>query len=244
LLEGFLVSDPTLKQVVSRTYEAGLRGHSTLNADSTIDWKLGAFRTANTNDIVSQPSSLVPGFGYFVNAGKTRRQGVDAYLQYRTTDWSAYTTLAYVDATYQSRLTLTSANNPDADADGNIFVTPGDKIPGISPLQLKLGGDYKMTSALTLGADVAAYSSQYYIGDDSNQNARLGGYAVFNVHSAYQVTDDIKLFAKLDNAFDRHYATYGGFAAADDIPSLGLSNPQTITPAAPRAMYAGVNVKF
>ncbi|MCQ4965435.1 TonB-dependent receptor, partial [Bifidobacterium pseudocatenulatum] len=37
LLEGFLVSDPTLKQVVSRTYETGLRGHSTVNADSTID---------------------------------------------------------------------------------------------------------------------------------------------------------------------------------------------------------------
>jgi len=244
LLEGFLVSDPTLKQVVSRTYEAGLRGHSTVTADSAIDWKVGAFRTNNRDDIVSQPSSLVPGFGYYVNAGKTRRQGIDAFIQYRTTDWSAYTTLAYVDATYQSSLTLVSANNPEADANGNISVTPGDKIPGISPLQLKMGGDYKLTPALSLGADTIANSSQHYIGDDSNRNAKLGGYAVFNVHSAYQLTDKIKLFAKLDNAFDRKYATYGTFAAVGDIPSLGLSNPQTITPAAPRAMYGGFNVKF
>jgi iron complex outermembrane recepter protein len=244
LLEGFLVSDPSLKQVVSRTYETGLRGHSAVATDSMIDWKLGAFLTNNTDDIVSQPSRLVPGYGYYLNAGKTRRQGVDAYFQYRTTDWSAYTTLAYVDATYQSKLTLTSANNPDADANGTTFVTPGNKIPGISPLQFKLGGDYKMTSAWTLGGDVIANSSQYYVGDDSNKNAKLGGYTVFNVHSAYQLTDTIRLFAKLDNALDRQYATYGGFAAVGDIPSLGLSNPQTTTPAAPRAMYAGFNVKF
>jgi iron complex outermembrane recepter protein len=89
-----------------------------------------------------------------------------------------------------------------------------------------------------------ANSSQYYVGDDSNRNAKLAGYAVFNVHSDYQLTKTIKLFAKVDNALDRKYATYGTFAAVGDIPSLGLSNPQTITPAAPRAMYAGFNVKF
>jgi iron complex outermembrane receptor protein len=34
-----------------------------VNADSTIDWKLSAFRTDNSDDIVSQPSSVVPGYG-------------------------------------------------------------------------------------------------------------------------------------------------------------------------------------
>ncbi|MGS0735161.1 TonB-dependent receptor domain-containing protein [Pseudomonas sp. GG8] len=127
---------------------------------------------------------------------------------YRATRFRRTSTcLAYVDATYQSKLTLTLANNPDADANGNILVTPGNKIPGISPLQFKLGGDYKMTSAWTLGGDVIANSGQYYVGDDSNKNARLGGYTVFNVHSAYQLTDNIRLFAKLDNALNRQYAT-------------------------------------
>jgi hypothetical protein len=36
-----------------------------------------------------------------------------------------HTTLAYVDATYQSNPTLTSANNPEADANGNIAVARG-----------------------------------------------------------------------------------------------------------------------
>jgi len=64
-----------------------------------------------------------------VNAGKTRRQAIDAYVQYRTSDWFAYTTLAYVDATYQSNLRLTPANNPEADANGNIAVARGEKSP-------------------------------------------------------------------------------------------------------------------
>jgi len=55
-----------------------------------------------------------------------------------------------------------------------------------------MGGDYKVTPALTLGADMIANSSQYYVGDDSNQNAKLAGYAVFNVHSDYQLTQTIK----------------------------------------------------
>ncbi len=244
LLEGFLVSDPNLKQVVSKTFEAGLRGHQNVTPESAIDWKIGAFLTNNFNDIVSEPSPLVPGYGYYLNAAKTRRQGVDASLQYRTTSWSAYATLAYVDATYQSNLTLASPNNPQADGNGNITVTPGNKLPGISPLQLKLGGDYRVTSAWTVGGDIVANSSQYYAGDDSNLNAKLGGYTVVNLHTSYDFTDKIKLFVKLDNALDRKYATYGGFVSTTDVPSLGLTNPQTLSPGTPRAVYAGLSVKF
>jgi iron complex outermembrane recepter protein len=50
LLEGFLVSDPPLNQVVARTREAGLRG--TINtAGGRGDWKLGLFRTDSESDI-------------------------------------------------------------------------------------------------------------------------------------------------------------------------------------------------
>ena len=38
LLEGFLVSDPPLQQVVAKTYEAGLRGNGTLG-DGKVEWK-------------------------------------------------------------------------------------------------------------------------------------------------------------------------------------------------------------
>src|SRR6202035_4023587 len=43
IVAAFLVSDPPLKQVVSRTFEAGLRGSRELNF-GTLRWKLGGFR--------------------------------------------------------------------------------------------------------------------------------------------------------------------------------------------------------
>src|SRR5205807_6872226 len=49
IVAAFLVSDPPLKQVVSRTVEAGLRGTRELNI-GTLGWKIGAFRATNSND--------------------------------------------------------------------------------------------------------------------------------------------------------------------------------------------------
>ena len=60
---------------------------------------------------------------------------------------------------------LASPNNPSADADGNVFVTPGKHIPGIPLHQIKSGVDYALTPALKLGTDVIWVSSQWYIGD-------------------------------------------------------------------------------
>ena len=47
IVAAFLVSDPPLKQVVSHTVEAGLRGSKELNI-GTLGWKLGGFRATNT----------------------------------------------------------------------------------------------------------------------------------------------------------------------------------------------------
>src|SRR6185436_10660122 len=74
LLEGFLVSDPPLQQVTSRTYEAGLRGKSPL-ADGLFEWKLGLFRTDLRNDII-QVASPIQGRGVFQNVEASRRQGL------------------------------------------------------------------------------------------------------------------------------------------------------------------------
>src|SRR5262249_48146520 len=80
LLEGFLVSDPTLQQVVARTKEAGLRGNVKLNG-APLDWKLGLFRTDSENDII-QVASIIQGRGVFQNVPATRRQGLEAGAQY------------------------------------------------------------------------------------------------------------------------------------------------------------------
>jgi outer membrane receptor protein involved in Fe transport len=64
---------------VSQTTEAGLRGTHDFGAGiGSFTWKLGAFRTDNSNDILPIPDSILQGFGYFQNVGSTRRQGVEA----------------------------------------------------------------------------------------------------------------------------------------------------------------------
>ena len=43
----FLIADPSLQQVVSKTVEAGFRGTKELNIGS-LGWKIGAYRATNT----------------------------------------------------------------------------------------------------------------------------------------------------------------------------------------------------
>ena len=87
LLEGALVSDPPLAQVVSHSYQAGLRGRVLLGAGS-LDWSASLFRTDSDNDIVAL-ASVIAGRGYFTNVPSTQRQGVDLTTRYATSRWSA-----------------------------------------------------------------------------------------------------------------------------------------------------------
>ena len=75
-LPNALASDPPLKQVVTGTWEAGLRG----KAESNLTWNFGAFRAENRNDILFVASQQT-GTGYFKNFGRTLRQGFDAGLK-------------------------------------------------------------------------------------------------------------------------------------------------------------------
>ncbi|MGZ3309760.1 MAG: TonB-dependent receptor, partial [Xanthobacteraceae bacterium] len=82
LLEGFLVSDPPLNQVVARTKEVGLRGNIN-GTGGRGDWKLGLFRTDSESDII-QVASVLQGRGVFQNVPGTRRQGLEAGVNYQT----------------------------------------------------------------------------------------------------------------------------------------------------------------
>jgi outer membrane receptor protein involved in Fe transport len=84
LIDGFLISDPPLKQVVSHNFEAGLRGRYDLDGKAgELRWNAGAFTTENTDDIINVAGTIVLGHGYFLNAGDTRRRGIEAGISYR-----------------------------------------------------------------------------------------------------------------------------------------------------------------
>jgi iron complex outermembrane receptor protein len=245
LLEGFLVSDPPLQQVVSKTYEVGLRGNHPV-LDGKVDWKLGLFRIDSSNDII-QVASPIPGRGVFQNVDATRRQGLEAGAEFRNAHWLVYANYSYTDATYQFTGLLASPNNPLADADGNVLVTPGDRIPGIPQHQFKAGAEYAATPAWKLGADLIVVGSQYYVGDDSNLNEKLPAYWVVNLHTSYHVTKEISVFGLVTNLFNQKYATYGTFFDPQSVMnaiSTVLSDHRMITPAQPLSVYAGLRIKL
>jgi iron complex outermembrane receptor protein len=246
LLESFLVSDPPLQQVVGHTYEAGLRGSSPF-ADGRLEWKAGVFRTDSDNDIITLASTIA-GRGYYQNVPQTRRQGMELSAEYKSSQWLVYAGYSYIDATYRFSAALASPNNPLADADGNIHVVSGNRIPGIPQHQFKAGVDYLVTPEWKIGADVVAVSDRFYIGDDTNQNATLPGCAVVNLHTSYKVNQNITLFALVNNLFDRKYGLTGTYFEADGTQNAGLpitlTDPRTLVPGQPFAVYGGIRVKL
>jgi outer membrane receptor protein involved in Fe transport len=249
IVASFLVSDPPLKQVVARTLEAGLRGSHEFGADvGTLGWKLGVFHTDDQDDILNVPSPDQQGFGYFQNVGATRRQGVEAQINLKSDKLTVYASYAYVDATFRNALLLAS-NSPFADADGNVQVLPGDRLPMIPRNRLKLGAEYALTSDFTISADMIAVGSQYYVGDESNQARQLPAYAVVNADASYQITKNIQIYARVENILDNHYYTYGTFFDTGDVPNFAsggapFTDPRSVSPAQPRSFYGGMKATF
>jgi iron complex outermembrane receptor protein len=146
-------------------------------------------------------SSPLIGHQFFQNAGNTLRQGIEANVTYKQDRWNVYANYTYVDATFQNALTVQSPFNPFADANGNIFVVPGDHIPGIPDFRFKLGGEYQITNPWKFGADLNVIGSQWLVGDQSNQNPKLPAYWVVNLHSSYKITENVEVFGLVRNLF-------------------------------------------
>jgi iron complex outermembrane receptor protein len=247
IIGAFLIADPTLKQVVSRTVEAGLRGSKELNV-GTLGWKLGVFRADNTDDILAIPSNVLQGFGFFQNVGSTRRQGIEAQVTLTSKTLQLSASYALVDARFLDALQLAS-RSPFADINGNIQVVPGNRIPAIPRDRIKAGFDYSITDAFKVGGDALFVGSQYFVGDESNQAARLPAYAVFNLRTSYQIDKTVQIYGRVDNIFDNRYATFGTFFDTTAVPNFAnggapFTDPRTVSPARPRAFYAGLKATF
>src|SRR5215813_14572868 len=246
LLENFLVSDPPLKQVVATTYEVGLRQSLSLEGGK-LEWKTALFRTDSTDDIINV-ASVIQGRGFFQNVPGTRRQGVEAGIQYHSTQWFAYAGYSLIDATFQFAGDLPSPNNPMADANGNVHVVPGDRIPGIPLNQGKLGLYYMPTPEWTIGADIAAVAPSFFVGDHANQNTRLPGYWQVTLHASYQTTKNVELFGLINNLFNKRYALFGTYFDPTSVANVQLpivlTDHRTEVLGPPLAVYGGIRITF
>jgi iron complex outermembrane recepter protein len=255
LLPSSLSSDPpTLRQVVARTWELGLR-HSAASSNGPtqeLTWNAGVFRTSVRDDIYGVATSLSS--GYFQNIGGTRRQGIELGLRYQEQSFSVFMSYSYIAATFESALLLPSPQNSFADGQGNIHVASGDYLPGIPKHRLKLGADLRMTASWTLGGDLLFAGPQYLGGDESNQMPALPSYSVINLHTLYKVNERFALYAHIANLTNHKYATFGelGDPTGIGVPGVPIdadtNDPRVdnrfLSPAPPLGVFAGVRIRF
>ena len=243
---------PDLRQVVAHTDELGVRGKlpELFGGAAGITWNAGVFRTLLHDDIYGIATSLSQGF--FQNIGDTRRQGAEAGLSFFTDRWSAFLNYSVVQATFESAFRAPSPSNPFQDENGDIQVEPGDHLPNIPEHRLKLGLDYTVFPAWSVGATVNVVSSAYYTGDEANLLAPYPGYTVVGLHTTYKPLAHLELFASISNLFDRQYATYGILSDPTGVGAPGIP-PEAVTngpgvdnrfqsPAAPLEIFAGVRL--
>jgi len=247
-LPNAFLADPPLEQVVAKSWEGGFRG----TVANNVQWNVGLFTTTNHDDIIfNTTNALSASEGFFQNAGNTRRQGVELGLSGEQGAFSWGANYSYVDAEFRSPITLNSEAHPNVDGNGKIQVESGDKIPGIPAHNLKLAADYSITPKFSFGADAILNSAQHYRGDESNQLDKISGYTVINLHADYKVTSNIKIFAKVDNLFDKDYANFGLLGEPDEIfdgsaPGRGpaMNDPRFQGVGAPRAGWIGIKVSM
>jgi outer membrane receptor protein involved in Fe transport len=253
-------SDPGLEQVVARTAELGVRGKL---AEQRLVWSADAFRTINSNDI--QFIATATNSGYFANVGSTRRQGFDVALGGRQGGWHWQLMYSLVDATFQSDFGVGANSNSTADANGDIQVRPGDRIPLIPRHTGRLILGYQ-AARWDLGANLMVASGSYLHGNENNANRAGGtnglgeyvsgtgaipGYAVVNLHGSCRLTKKLEVFARVVNLFDRQYSTAGFLTSNAFNPNGSFrpnpadwTNEDAVSPAQPRGMWAGLRMRL
>jgi len=205
-LPNAFLADPPLQKVVAKTMEVGARGRS-----GDTSWSAAVYRTGLSDDIqfVSSGGSAINA-GFFQNVGKTRRQGLELTGARQWDHLGVVARYSFIDATYLTGFVENSPANSSADANGDIVVAPGSRIPSIPRHSFRLRVDYEV-GALSFGANVVANSGSGLRGDENNRdvNGPVAGYAVLNLDGRWRVSNKLELFGRVDNVFNTKYANFG-----------------------------------
>ena len=229
--------------MVAKTLEFGLRGKS-----GESSWSAAVYRTDLSDDIQFISSGGAINAGFFQNVGKTRRQGLELT---GATKWGPLGMVArysLIDATFETGFVENSPANSSADANGDIAVHAGDRIPSIPRQSLRVRLDYDFADAFAVGANFIANASSRLRGDENNQdvNGAVAGYAVLNLDARWKAAKNLEVFGRIDNVFDRKYANFGilgmnAFANASKTfdPANSVAEP-FYGLGAPRGVWVGV----
>ncbi|MCY3813868.1 MAG: TonB-dependent receptor [Gammaproteobacteria bacterium] len=238
-LPNAFLADPPLDQVVVSTVEAGMHGRV-----GTMDWRFGWFHAENDDDILFISAGRFTNEGYFDNVGRTQRAGFELSLRGEAAAgvrWFAnYTAMT---ATFEDTFSVPSENHPEA-VGGEIDVMAGARIPLIPERLLNAGIEANPTARLTIGAGLQHASRHHLRGDEANLAAAIDGYTLISARASYRVGERVTAFVNAENVLDEDYATFGVFGEADEVLGDDFEDSRFLSPGAPRAAWAGVEIRF
>ncbi len=209
-----------LQPARSENYEAGVKA---LVAE---DWRVNAavFRVDTDDDIVNGPQ-IAPGRNTFVNAARTRRDGVEIGVQGRLSrTLDAYLAWTWLDAEFRE---FTQAGGASL---------AGNRLPGV-PRQA-LYGELAWRHAASGFATVieARYNASVYA-DDAN-TASASGYVLVNWRAGVERRYGpwrLGAFVRIENLTDREYV---------GAVIVNAANGQYYEPSPTRNLVAGVSAAY
>lgn len=227
-----LQSDPYLKQVVSRTVEAGAR------------WKAGAqqatlafYRTRNKDDILFRTAGIAQ-HGYFANFPRTVHRGADFTANLHAGSVQLNIAYSFLDAVYGANGSLFTGTR-------DVPVRGGTRMAGLPRHTFKLGADWRVSDALSVGATLQANSHLTVMGNEDSAlpGWRVAGHALLGLQVSYRPNEKWEWQVRINNVTNRRYETYG--AVATDIFTTGQpQQARFVAPGAPRSLTAGLRINF
>ena len=192
----------TLQPEESTSYDLGLAYGE---RDERVFAAVTAFRRVTSNQIafvgcfgVESDICVNRPFGTYDNIARTRAQGIEVEGRYMVADgFSLGGVYAFVDA-------------EDRDTGNRLARRPkhaATLIAEVNPL-----------AALTLGADLRMVSSSF---DDAGNFTKLDGYETLTLRAAYDVTDMVQLYGRVENVWDEDYQTAAGYATRGRAAFIG-----------------------
>ncbi|MGE5547005.1 MAG: TonB-dependent receptor [Solirubrobacterales bacterium] len=207
-----------LRPVKVDSYETGLRGPD----KGDLSWEVSAFHMVKRNDILTFRDNATP---TQTNNGRTHHDGVEAAVGWKfLPEWKATVAGSYAKHTYEHWI----ANTPGGNVDYS-----GKEIPNAPNLvgTLTLGWRPAAVENLAIEAEWSHLGS--YEMNDAN-TSQYGGHDLFNLRSAWGFTDNLEVFGRVMNLFDKRWATAAQISGGVEQFAPGL----------PRTFFAGITAKF
>ena len=183
----------------------------------------------------------------------TRRQGLEADLQYIDERWRVSLHYALVECDLPVGVRgVVEGLNPAADANGNITVQPGNHLPGIPCIQFKASAYYNVTDKWTVGVAPRAAGRERPVPLRRRRQIWSPRCQATSPWAPARDTSccptwNSSAWAKRTHITNANYYTFGTFSPTSSVfiaQAPGASLTQSYSPAAPFAIFGGLRAKF